>query len=198
MRSLNSKALAIIIVVIGTWFTVLSAHYDRFEEYIVTIDAVPDEADTAVIFGTVIEGGLPDLQRERLEMGRMLYERGVVDQIVLSNTEEAVGDMREYLVSGGVPESVLVIDGDAVMTSDTCPWLQEREKEDAVVLVTQAFHMKRALYLCHGLGVEAYGIEAEGAGVIERDNSLSALAIRGYRWGRERVLMSLHLLGLYK
>ncbi|MEW6093505.1 MAG: ElyC/SanA/YdcF family protein, partial [Chloroflexota bacterium] len=69
--------------------------------------------------------------------------------------------MREVALSFGVPEEAIVLDYAGRRTYDTCYRARDIFQVDEVILVTQAFHLPRALYICNQLGVEAVGVEAD-------------------------------------
>jgi SanA protein len=69
--------------------------------------------------------------------------------------------MRAYAISLGVPDEAIVLDYAGQRTYDTCYRAKAIFGVESAVLVTQAFHLPRALYLCNALGVDAVGVEAD-------------------------------------
>ncbi|MFP5282775.1 MAG: vancomycin high temperature exclusion protein, partial [Actinomycetes bacterium] len=99
----------------------------------------------------------------RLELARRLYLAGRVQTLILSGDAGAPeGDepaaMRDYLVRAGVPPERLIADPGGVDTYDSC-WRLSRVYgvRDAVV-VTQSYHLPRAVALARSLGVRAVGV----------------------------------------
>ena len=68
--------------------------------------------------------------------------------------------MRQYAMSLGVPSSAIVLDYAGRRTYDTCYRAKAIFGLDSALLVTQAFHLPRALFLCNALGLQASGVEA--------------------------------------
>jgi len=94
-----------------------------------------------------------------------LYRAGKVMQNVLSGTGVDGGleveIMEEYALDSGIPAEALFLDPLGVRTYATCQQIRDRFGTDEVVLVTQNFHLSRALYLCNVLGVQSVGLSAD-------------------------------------
>ena len=71
------------------------------------------------------------------------------------------GAMREYALSLGVPEEDIVLDYAGRRTYDTCYRAKAIFGLEQAILVTQAFHMPRALYICNQLGIESQGVVSD-------------------------------------
>jgi SanA protein len=69
--------------------------------------------------------------------------------------------MRRYAVSLGVPDSAIVLDYAGRRTYDTCYRARDIFKVQEAILVTQQYHLPRALYLCNALGVSVVGVPAD-------------------------------------
>jgi len=71
------------------------------------------------------------------------------------------GAMREYALSLGVPDSAIVLDYAGRRTYDTCYRAHAIFGIQKAILVTQSFHLPRALYTCNALGLNAIGIPSD-------------------------------------
>jgi SanA protein len=71
------------------------------------------------------------------------------------------GAMREYALALGVPDEAIVLDYAGRRTYDTCYRAREIFGIKEAILVTQNFHLPRALYVCNFLGIRAYGVPAD-------------------------------------
>jgi SanA protein len=71
------------------------------------------------------------------------------------------GAMREYAISLGVPEEAIVLDYAGRRTYDTCYRATAIFGLQNAILVTQAFHLPRALYTCNALGLKAVGVPSD-------------------------------------
>ena len=134
---------------------------------IFTLDSVP-EKPVAIVFGALVQsnGRLSAMLADRVRMGAELYQSGKVKALLLTgdnhietyNEPEA---MRQYALSQGVPDSALVLDYAGFRTYDSCYRARDVFKVDQAILVTQAFHMDRALLTCNDLGVESVGVTVD-------------------------------------
>ena len=70
--------------------------------------------------------------------------------------------MRQYAIQLGVPEKDIILDYAGFRTYDTCYRAKHIFQVDKAILITQRFHLPRALYLCSELGMDAVGVEAQG------------------------------------
>jgi SanA protein len=130
------------------------------------VDESPTER-VAVVFGAGLrrDGTPTPILRDRVETAANLYFSRKVEKILLSgdnrfenyNEPEA---MRQYAISLGVPSHVLTLDYAGRRTYDTCYRARAIFGVKSALLVTQRFHLPRALFLCNALGVEAVGVQA--------------------------------------
>jgi SanA protein len=70
------------------------------------------------------------------------------------------GAMQAYAIELGIPEEDIVVDYAGQRTYDTCYRAREIFQIDEVILVTQSFHLPRAIYTCNSLGIKAMGVPA--------------------------------------
>ena len=129
-------------------------------------DTAPSER-IAIIFGAGLrrDGSPTAILRDRVQTGASLYFDGKVEKLLMSgdNQSEYYNEpesMRRYAVSLGVPEESIVLDYAGSRTYDTCFRARAVFGVENALLVTQKFHLPRALFLCNMLGVKAYGVEA--------------------------------------
>ena len=69
--------------------------------------------------------------------------------------------MKNYAIELGVPEEAIVLDFAGRRTYDTCYRAKAIFGLNSAILVTQEFHLSRALYLCDALGVKSSGVKAD-------------------------------------
>lgn len=123
----------------------------------------------AIVFGAGLwrDGTPTPVLRDRVATAASLFFAGKVEKILMSGDNWVVeynepAAMREYAISLGVPDEAIVLDYAGRRTYDTCYRAREIFGVKRAILVTQNFHMPRALYLCNHLGVSAIGVEADG------------------------------------
>jgi SanA protein len=124
-------------------------------------------APIAVVFGAgLTRTGEPTaILKDRVETGAQLYFAGKVQKLLMSGDNRTLDHnepeaMRQYAMSLGVPSSAIVLDYAGRRTYDTCYRAKAIFGLDSVLLVTQGFHLPRALFLCNALGMKAAGVEA--------------------------------------
>lgn len=122
----------------------------------------------AIVFGAAIysEERLSSVLRDRMETAIGLYEAGTVQKLLVSgdnrfeNYDEPTA-MMTYAIRRGVPEEDIQPDFAGRRTYDTCYRARHIFEVQSVVLVTQEFHLPRALFTCNGLGLDAVGTSAD-------------------------------------
>lgn len=126
------------------------------------------EKPVAIIFGAGLrrDGSPTAVLRDRVNRGVELYLNGKVSKLLMSgdNRSEFYDEptaMRNYAVALGVPESDIVLDYAGLRTYDTCYRAAAIFGIRQATLVTQAFHLPRAIYTCNALGITAVGVAAE-------------------------------------
>ncbi|QGZ52877.1 MULTISPECIES: SanA/YdcF family protein [Streptomyces] len=124
--------------------------------------------DVAVVFGAGLWNGRPTpYLAHRLDTAAELYRAGKVKVVLVTGDNSRVeydepDAMRAYLADRGVPDGRIVSDYAGFDTWDSCVRAKKIFGVDRAVLVTQDFHIKRAVALCGAAGIESYGV-----GVVE-------------------------------
>jgi SanA protein len=121
----------------------------------------------AIVFGAGLrrDGTPTAILRDRVQTAAELYFGGKVEKILMSgdnrfddyNEPEA---MRQYALSLGVPLQAIAMDYAGRRTYDTCYRARAIFGVESALLVSQKFHLPRALFLCNTLGLDAAGVEA--------------------------------------
>jgi SanA protein len=139
----------------------------RYQGQVSTATQAPT-APVAVVFGAGLQAdGLPSLiLADRMGAAAALYHSGKVQTLLLSGDNRFASynepqAMYEYGLRLGIPASALVRDYAGRRTYDTCLRARDIFQLRRVLLVTQAYHLDRALLTCDALGLEAYGVEAD-------------------------------------
>ncbi|MFN3742780.1 MAG: vancomycin high temperature exclusion protein [Anaerolineales bacterium] len=135
--------------------------------HIFGVDEAP-ERPVAIVFGAGLQrDGHPTLiLRDRVRAAAELYFAGKVRVLLLSGDNRFVyynepAAMREYALSLGVPDEALVLDYAGRRTYDTCYRARDIFGVREALLVTQDFHLPRALFICRQLGIQAEGVSAD-------------------------------------
>jgi SanA protein len=122
----------------------------------------------AIVFGAGIwrDGTPTPVLQDRVQTAANLYFAGKVEKLLMSGDNRYVDynepeSMRQYALSLGVPDEAIVLDYAGRRTYDTCYRARHIFQVDSAILVTQNFHLPRALYLCNMLGVDGIGVPAD-------------------------------------
>jgi SanA protein len=125
-------------------------------------------ARVAIVFGARVysSGRLSAMLRDRMDTAIELYKNEKVQKLLVSGDNRfdnynEPGSMMQYAIAQGVPAQDIQPDYGGRRTYDTCYRAAHVFQVESAVLVTQAFHLPRALLLCQALGVEAVGVGAD-------------------------------------
>ena len=104
--------------------------------------------------------------RDRLDEAIRLYQAGKVQKMLLSGDNSEItynepGAMREYALSQGIPDDDIVLDYAGRRTYDTCYRAKAIFGLDQAIIVTQQYHLSRAVFLCDKLGLSIEGVAAQ-------------------------------------
>ena len=136
-------------------------------EKIITAEEATD-GDCILVLGCgVREDGSPSLMlRDRLEKGIELYEAGTAPKLLMSGDHgrkdyDEVNLMKSYAMGKGVPSEDIFMDHAGFSTYDSMYRARDIFCAEKVIVVSQEYHLYRALYLAEKLGLEAYGVPAQ-------------------------------------
>jgi SanA protein len=137
-------------------------------------DNVPAR-QVAIVFGAEVKkDGTPSIVlRDRVETAAALYKSGKVEKLLMSGDNRFVDynepeAMRRYALALGIPDADIVLDYAGRRTYDTCYRAKDIFGVNSAVLVTQGFHLPRALFLCNAFGIDAIGVEAQNYYYLKR------------------------------
>ena len=108
----------------------------------------------------------PRFLQDRVQTAANLFFAGKVEKLLMSGDNRFVdynepAVMREVALSLGVPDDAIVLDYAGRRTYDTCYRAKAIFGVTEAILVTQAFHLPRAIYQCNQLGIDSVGVEAD-------------------------------------
>lgn len=151
---------AVLLLVVHSYSRGLIYHYDLVNE-------VPSKP-VAIVFGASVNPNtkLPsDILRDRIVTAVDLYNKGKVEKLIMSGDNRVTHYnepqvMQRYAMLLSVPEEDIVLDYAGRRTYDTCYRAKEIFQVDEAILVTQEYHLYRALYTCNALGLDSIGVSA--------------------------------------
>lgn len=125
------------------------------------------DADCILILGCgVRKDGTPSLMlRDRLETGIALYEAGAGKKLLMSGDHgrkeyDEVNTMKAFAMERSIPSEDIFMDHAGFSTYDSMYRARDIFCAEKVIIVTQEYHLPRALYVAEKLGLEAYGVAA--------------------------------------
>lgn len=168
----RSKRYAVwfFVVLLGTLITVFVAIERQTARYIYTTDSVP-RANVAIVLGASVIGTstLSVVLRERADTAIELYNKHKVAKILVSGdnsdvTHNEVDPVGKYLVSKGVPKTAIFLDHAGFDTYSSMYRASSVFLVESIIIVTQPFHLKRAIFIARQIGMDAYGVPASNSG----------------------------------
>ena len=168
--------LALIILGLTAPKWILGWQYGR---RILAADRVPPHA-VAIVFGAGLrrDGTPTTVLADRVDTAVDLFRNGKVSQLLMTgSTREGYNEpaaMAARARSLGVPEEAILLDTGGVRTYESCARAQATGIRSAL-LVSQRFHLPRALALCGSLGIEAVGVAADRSAYSARARRIWSL-----------------------
>lgn len=122
------------------------------------------DIDCILILGAGIREGKPTpMLEDRLLTGINLYSNKISKKILVSgdhmyNNYDEVNVMKNYLINNKIPSSDIFMDHAGISTYDSIYRVKHIFKAKKIIIITQKYHLYRALYTAKTLNIEAYGI----------------------------------------
>ena len=127
-----------------------------------------EDVDCIIVLGCQVkaDGSLSKMLRDRLIRGVELYKAGAAPKLLMSGDHgrvdyDEVAAMKGYATDNGVPSEDVFMDHAGFSTYETVWRAKKIFGADKVIIVTQEYHLYRALYIADKLGIEAYGVSAD-------------------------------------
>ncbi len=131
-----------------------------------------DRAPVALVLGAGLrpDGSPSTYLRRRLDAAAELYRQGTVEVILVSGDRrnadyDEPAAMRRWLLDHGIPDGRIVRDDYGLDTHDSCVRAHDVFGVDKSVVITQDYHLRRALFSCAGAGVTATGVPVSSTSV---------------------------------
>lgn len=166
-RILRYLVLAALLVLILTSY--LSYHIkNETEQYIYDDNTKIPQTYTALVLGASVKsnGELSTMLRDRVESALLLYHSGKISRFLVSgdnrttNYNEPVA-MKKYLQERGVPEEDIFMDFAGFDTYDSVYRASYIFEVDNAIVVSQRFHLPRAIYIARSMGLNFYGYNGD-------------------------------------
>lgn len=126
------------------------------------------DADCILILGAgVWAGGKPSpMLEDRLLQGILLYVKGVSDRLLMSGDHgskeyDEVNVMKQFAIDRGIASEHIFMDHAGFSTYESLYRVRDIFEAETIIIVTQKYHLYRALYIAGKLGLEAYGVASD-------------------------------------
>lgn len=127
-----------------------------------------EDVDCILVLGCFVrDNGVPSAMLEdRLRRGVELYELGAAPKLLMSGDHgrtdyDEVDAMKRYAVDAGIESSDVFMDHAGFSTYESIYRAKEIFQAERILIVTQEYHLYRALYIAEKFGLEAYGVAAD-------------------------------------
>ena len=169
------KSLKRKIFILGSFIILISALvlfvnfyvWQAGQKYISEPDNVP-EADAILILGARVyaDGNVSLMLNDRLTTGYELFQEGKAPKIIVSGDHgrkeyDEVNAMKSFLKEKDVPPEDIFMDHAGFSTYESLYRARDIFQVKKVIIVTQEFHLARALFIAGELGLQAYGVAAD-------------------------------------
>lgn len=137
-----------------------------------------ENADCILVLGAGVRNNQPSpMLNDRLETAIQLYQQGKAPKMIMSGDHgredyNEVGVMKEFAINAGVPSDDIFMDHAGFSTYESIYRAKEVFQAKKIIIVTQDYHLYRALYIANQLNIEAVGVASnprEYAGQTMRD-----------------------------
>lgn len=126
------------------------------------------DVDCILVLGCLVkDGGQPsDMLADRLRRGVELYQADAAAKLLMTGdhgrtTYNEVQAMKQYAMNEGIASSDVFMDHAGFSTYESIYRAKEIFQAKKIIIVTQEYHLSRALYIANALGLEAYGVSAD-------------------------------------
>ncbi len=171
-RPVNKMLIALLILIIigvsgfGALLFINSHVRASVEERIITADeAVDFDADCILVLGAgVWDDGRPShMLEDRLLQGIELYNMGVSDRLLMSGDNgtkyyDEVNVMKDFAMDRNIASTHIFMDHAGFSTYESMYRAMDIFLAERIIIVTQRYHLYRALYIAEKMGLEAYGV----------------------------------------
>ncbi len=170
MKSILIVLICLVVVGTATVFGVNAYVKGSAKDRIITTEEATKltDVDCILVLGCQVkDNGVPsDMLKDRLTRGIELYKAGTAPKMLMSGDHgreeyDEVGTMKQWAIDSEIPSENIFMDHAGFSTYESMYRAKEIFEADKIIIVTQEYHLYRALYIADRLGIEAYGIASD-------------------------------------
>lgn len=127
-----------------------------------------EDVDCILVLGCLVrsEGNPSDMLADRLRRGVELYKAGAAPKLLMTGDHgrtnyDEVNTMKQYAIDEGILSQDIFMDHAGFSTYESMYRARDIFQANKILIVTQEYHLYRALYVAQALGLEAYGVNAD-------------------------------------
>ena len=165
MRAISALIILAVALPLTMNYVVMATTQSRI---ITPTEAAKLDADAILVLGARVWGnGQPSgILKDRINTGVDLYEVGASDRLLMSGDHgqddyDEVNAMKDYAIERGVDPDVIFMDHAGFSTYESLYRARDVFQIKTVVIVSQQYHLYRALYIARALGLDAYGVSCD-------------------------------------
>lgn len=156
------------ILALAVLFIAVEWHIERSVSEYIGPFAGEKSFDAVIVLGARVysNGTVSPILADRLDAGIEAYESGFADKLLLSGDHgrkeyDEVNGMKAYVAERNLPQEDIFLDHAGFNTYDSIFRAKRIFKAKSILISTQAYHLKRAVYIARRIGLEAWGIPAD-------------------------------------
>lgn len=126
------------------------------------------DVDCILVLGCYVheDGNPSDMLHDRLRRGVELYDQGAASKLLMSGDHgrtdyDEVAAMKQFAINAGIPSENVFMDHAGFSTYESLYRAKEIFQAKKILIITQEYHLYRALFIANRLGLEAYGVSAD-------------------------------------
>ncbi len=124
-----------------------------------TVEEIPQKEIGLVLGAAAYGDRLSDILRDRVDTAVELYEAKKISVLIMSGAQNEVEAMKNYAIEHNIPPEAIAQDATGLNTMASVTNIAELNK--SVIIVTQKYHLPRALFIANTQGIDAVGITAD-------------------------------------
>lgn len=148
---------------------------EKGKKFILGSNDLP-KADAILVLGAYVtpDGTLSHMLNDRLTVAHELYQMDKAEKLIVSGDHgrkayDEVNAMKKFLMDKGIPDQDIFMDHAGFSTYESLYRARDIFKVKKVIIVTQEYHLMRAVFIGRELGIEAYGVVSDKRDYVHMD-----------------------------